>query len=356
MKILLISLAGIGDTLIATPLIHELRQHFPGAQLDVFVLWAGSRDLIEDNPHVSRVYQKNLITAGAAASLPFLWSLRRRRYDVTINTHPQSRLAYRAIARVIGAPLRLSHAYDHHGWLDRRCVNRTVPQDYSIHGIENNLRLLELLDLKPALPSHEMELFLSDQEIAWAHDYVKQQGLQGRRLLGVHVGSGGTKNLALKRWPLDHYKQLLQAFRKSHPEAPVLLFGGPGEEAAHRELTGFLQDTEVLVPATGNIRQAAALMRSCHSFLSVDTALMHLAAAMKVPHQLVIEAPTLNVTNLPWGNPHRIIPNPAVAGRNLEFYRYDGKPIKGTDEELKAIMASVSVDSVLQVLDEVFRE
>ena len=46
MKILLIAMSGIGDTLIATPLIHELRANFPNAQIDVLVMWAGAKDLI----------------------------------------------------------------------------------------------------------------------------------------------------------------------------------------------------------------------------------------------------------------------------------------------------------------------
>ena len=51
-----------------------------------------------------------------------------------------------------------------------------------------------------------------------------------------------------------------------------------------------------------SVRETAALMKRCSAFLSVDTALMHIAAAVKVPNQIVIEAPTLNVTNWPYGN------------------------------------------------------
>ena len=46
MKILVISLAGIGDTLLATPLIRELRANFPAATIDVLTMWAGSKDLM----------------------------------------------------------------------------------------------------------------------------------------------------------------------------------------------------------------------------------------------------------------------------------------------------------------------
>jgi hypothetical protein len=60
----------------------------------------------------------------------------------------------------------------------------------------------------------------------------------------------------------------------------------------------------------------------------------------------VIEAPTLNVTNWPYGNPFTLVPNPVVNGRGLDYYRYDGGDIKGTREELIAAMESVKVSDV----------
>jgi ADP-heptose:LPS heptosyltransferase len=82
----------------------------------------------------------------------------------------------------------------------------------------------------------------------------------------------------------------------------------------------------------------------------VDTALMHIAAAVKVPNQIVIEAMTLNATNLPYGNPFTLIKNPAVNGRNLDYYRYDGGDIKGTREELIACMAAVKIEDVFETV------
>ncbi len=73
---------------------------------------------------------------------------------------------------------------------------------------------------------------------------------------------------------------------------------------------------------------------------------------MKVPHQIVIEAMTLNPTNYPYGNNFKMVPNPVVNGRNLDYYRYNGKPIQGTDEELMAAMASVKVEDVYRAVME----
>jgi ADP-heptose:LPS heptosyltransferase len=349
-KILVISLAGIGDTFFATPLIHELRKNFPDAAIDVAVKEAGAKDLLENNPHVQRVFYKNLLRCGKFEALRFFGSLRKNRYDISINTHPQSRRIYRIAARIVGAKIRLSHAYECSGALDKLLINRTIPQDYSRHAVENNLVLLSLLDVKPRLTAHHYEIFLTEAEKAWAEDFIAREKLSARPLLGVHVGSGGTKNLALRRWPLENYIELARRLRQSQPELAVLFFGGPEEKTGHEKIQTALGGKNLFFPKTENLRQAAALIGKCAAFLSVDTALMHVAAAMKVRGQIVIETPTWNKPVEPYANPFTLVKNPAVAGRNLEFYRYDGGDIKGTREELLACMKSVKVTEVLATL------
>lgn len=354
MKILVIAMSGIGDTLIATPLFDELRANFPDARIDALVMWAGAKDLLEGNPHVHRVWQKNMIKDGPWKGLPFLLGIRREHYDISINAHTQGRLAYRGTAALIGAKLRVGHAYENTRAWERVLIHKTVPEDYTVHSVENNNRLLPLIGARVRLPRHEMKLVLTSAEQQWASDYIAQQQFGGRKILGVHVGSGGTKNLALKRWPLNHWIELLKRLTSSHPELAIVLFGGPEEKEPHARIRREVPATNLFTPESRNLRQAGALMQHCHAFVSVDTALMHLAAAMKVPNQIVIEAPTLNATNVPYGNPFTLVPNPAIGGRNLEYYRYNGKPIQGTDEELIALMSSVTVDAVHAAIARVF--
>jgi len=352
MKILVISYAGIGDTVFATPLIHELRSNFPQAEIDALVRWNGSKDLLEENPHLSSVQQKDFLTAGQGESLRMLWQLRRRKYDYSFNTHPQSRVIYRALARFINARVRVSHQYDNASAVDRLLVNHTFTQDYGKHAVENNLVLLEAAGARPRMPRHEYEIFLSPAELQWAADFIAQHNWGRRKRLGVHVGSGGTKNLALRRWPLDHFLALFHELRRAHPELGVLLFGGPAEQKDHQIVRAQTNRDQVLIAQTANLRQAAALLKHCDLFLSVDTNLMHLAAAMKVPRLLVIETPTWNKPIEPYGSSFTLIPNPVVAGRNLDYYRYDGRGIRGSPAELRRCMTSVTVQAVYQALDQ----
>jgi len=233
MKILVISLAGIGDTLIATPLLRELRANFSGATIDVLAMWPGAKDLLENNPHVNRGFPKNFLKIGRFETLKFLWSLRRERYQLSVNTHPQSRIHYRIAAFLVGAPVRISHEYDGFNWLDRRLVTGTLPQDYARHSIENNFDVLAAHRRAEKITAHEMEIFLTADEEEFAEEFLAKNKLSGKKILGVHVGSGGTKNLPLKTLAVEKLCRAGPKIEQERPDIRVLLFGGPEEAKDH---------------------------------------------------------------------------------------------------------------------------
>jgi ADP-heptose:LPS heptosyltransferase len=351
-KILVISLAGIGDTLIATPLIHELRENFSDATIDVLVRWTPAKDLLAGNPHVRRVLACDFFEAGAPAFLKSMLGLRHEHYDVSINVHPQSKVIYRVVARIIGATRRLSHIYDNSTFLDDLLMTHKLAQDYTIHSADNNLKLLSLLGKAPKLAQHGFELFLTPEEITAAKNIADRNKLASRRVVGIHVGSGKTKNLRMKRWPVENYITLIQRLTSARPDVTVLLFGGPEEQAENARIAAEAAHPNLVIPKTRSIREAGALMKHCEVFLSVDNAMMNFAAAMKVPKQVLIESMAFGPTLEPYGRPYRLVKNPAVHGRNLDYYRYDGKGIRGTEQELRRIMEAVTVDDVSAALTE----
>lgn len=353
MKILVISLAGIGDTILATPLIRELRANFPKARIEALVMWSGSRDILAGNPALDEVHFKNLMSCPKREALGYLARLRARNYDVSINTHPQSRVHYRLTAWYIGAAQRFSHTYECCGFWDRLLITKAIPQDYTVHTVENNLRLLSLMGDQSQQTEHSLEVFLKEPERTWAAGFLCEHKLEDRPWIGVHVGSGGTKNLTLKRWPLAQYRALFHKISKSRPDVTIVLFGGPGEETEINSIIAEHEPGRVIYAHTPNLMSAGALLEKAPAFLSVDTALMHLAAAVRTPGQVVIEAPTLNVTNYPYANPFKLVANPAVGGRNLDYYKYDGGGIKGTTGELVRCMESVTPEMVFAALAEV---
>jgi ADP-heptose:LPS heptosyltransferase len=229
-------------------------------------------------------------------------------------------------------------------------VTDSLDQDYGVGCAENNLRLLEMVGCPVEPGPWTYGLHLEPAEMEWAENWERQAGLAGKPWLGIHVGSGGTKNLALRRWPLASWIELVQGLQVARPEVPVVAFGGPDEREAHERLQKRAPSGAVLFPPTPDLRHAAALVGRASAFVSVDTAFMHLAAARGVPHQCVIQTPTLNPPVYPMRPDWTWIPNPAVGDRALDYYRYDGRPIAGTNTELERVMDSVRPGTVLDAV------
>ena len=345
-KVLVISFAGIGDCVLTTPLFRVLSEQMPAAKIDVLVRWPGATDLLRGCPYLNEIFcERNTL-----GKLGLLWRLRRTHYDISINAYPQSKIEYRIIAWFINAYKRLSHRYDNYSRLDNKLITLSLDQDYGIHCVLNTLNLLKLLNLQSPKEPIAPEILLSASDEQWAESFDNQHQFAGKLLLGMHVGSGTTKNLVLKRWPLSHYVQLIQNLLAVDLGVTVLLFGGPEEKEANAEILKAVGSPRVIGVPSRTIKQATATLKKCDVFLSVDNLFMHLAAMVKVPQQIVIESPTFNKTVEPYHRPYRLVRNPMVAGRNLQYYRFDGRNVQGTKEHLLECMRSISPEAVLDEL------
>ena len=352
MKVLVISFAGIGDCVLATPLFRALSQQMPAAEVDVLVRWPGAAGLLQSCPYLNEIFCE----PNTLGKLRLLWRLRRTHYDISINAYPQSKIEYRVIAWFINAHRRLSHRYDNYSRLDDNLIPLSLDQDYGIHCVQNSLNLLKLLNLQSPSEPIAPEIVLSASDEQWAESFVSQPAFAGKLLLGIHVGSGTTKNLVLKRWPVSHYIQLIRNLLAVDLAVTVLLFGGPEEKEANAEILKAVESPQVIMVPSRTIKQAIAVLKKCDVFLSVDNLFMHLAAMAKVPQQIVIESPTFNKTVEPYHRPYRLVRNPMVAGRNLQYYRFDGRNVQGTREHLLECMKSISPEAVFAELQQALAE
>src|SRR5881409_2560845 len=81
-NILVIKLRYIGDVLLATPVLHALRDRFPDTRLTMLVN-RGTEDILKWNPDVNEVLTVDRGTP--AAQLRLLGELRRRRFDCVLD-------------------------------------------------------------------------------------------------------------------------------------------------------------------------------------------------------------------------------------------------------------------------------
>jgi lipopolysaccharide heptosyltransferase II len=85
-RILIIQTAFIGDVILATPLISEMKRLFPQAEIDVLVK-KGNGPLLENDPHVHRLFQFDKKAGKVKEILRLRKEFRKRRYDLAVNLH-----------------------------------------------------------------------------------------------------------------------------------------------------------------------------------------------------------------------------------------------------------------------------
>ena len=304
LRILVLCLPGIGDTLLFTPALRLLRKQFPAARIWALVMFRGSQQVLERNPHVDRVILWEFLKEGFVRSLKFLWTLRRQHFDISVIAYPANRIEYSLVHFLIGARRRYGHRYHHRDLSSMNVLHgRTIREDDERHNVEENLALLRLLGIEAENPNG-LELYLSAEDQAWARQWLQEQRLEGARLIGFHAGTAELKNQARRRWPVERFAALGDRLAEEL-DAQILIFGGPDEESLKERLQGGMSRSGLIVSGT-TMRQTAALIEHCDLFVSNDSALMHTAAAMKVPC-VVIFGPTNPKWVYPYGTSYRIV-------------------------------------------------
>jgi heptosyltransferase-2 len=340
-RIVALPLYGIGDVLMTTPALRNIKQKL-GASITYLHMFQSTKEILEGNPFVDENIHFPFLDAGRAASVRFLLKFRGR-FDASINFYPSNRRDYSLAAFIIGSPVRIGHRYDTYDLRELNFLkNRTVRERAGLHNVEENMRLLELLGGGEAVAG-PMEIYLNDEETEFASGWLKERAIEGARLIGIHAGASAFKNHYNKRWPADRFAGLIAELGCRYPDAAFLVFGGPEEEElkeALREASGIARRAHNV---RGGIRQSAALVQRCRAFVTNDSGLMHMAAALQVP-TVAIFGPTNPAWVRPWMCPHRVVSLGPHCG---PCFRYSPAPLRCREEKDFSCLAGIGVDDVL---------
>lgn len=306
MKILVIALSGIGDAIMFSPALRLLKEHYPSAEIDMLTMFRGAAEIYERLPDISTVHLWDFLKKGKLASLLFLGQLRRKKYDVSITAFPANRWQYNAITRLIGAQKRLGTDYlnlnaQSMPWL----LTDRIQEEDALHNVEENCKLVELLGVKIPQEIPPLQLRLSDADDAGTAAWLSERSISiDKPIIGFHAGSAIFKNQINKRWAWERYAELSILLRREYG-ASVLLFGGP-EERELNDMIAANSDGSALVVTTPSIMSSIALMKRCALFVSNDSGLMHIAAALPLP-LVSIFGYTSHIHTRPWTPRYEVV-------------------------------------------------
>ncbi len=345
-KIIITPLIGLGDVLMTTPALELLKKNLPDSLVTYCTMNRGTYEVLRGNPDIDRLVYYPMLGPNKAVAT---WQLLREssgRYDVSINFYPSNRIHYNLFSLLTLAPKRIGHTYLRMNFSQANWIKtKTIVEDDTKHCVEENVALLPFLGIDPAgalIPN--LKLCLDDKEIEEGRAF-RRKNAESRPLVGVHAGTSVFKGHAARRWPKECFAELI----RGTPDAHFILFGTAEEGDANRYIVEAAAETHrVTLADDKTIRQVAAIIRACDFFITNDSGLMHIAAAMVTP-VIALIGPTNPAYIYPWGVEHRLITAPTPC---RHCFRYSPKPLRCTNPVQFECLTAITVESVAGVTKE----
>lgn len=147
-------------------------------------------------------------------------------------------------------------------------------------------------------PLEPPSIRLTRRELEWAESMLTRSFMEMPICLGIQCGS----TVPQKCWPAENFGEVMAEMGRRHPEICVISFGN-GAEWQSAEHARRVAENVSWIEGVGewSIRQTLAMLSCCDLFLSGDTGLMHMAAAVGTP-TVSIFGPTSAMRRAPTHN------------------------------------------------------
>ena len=303
-NILVVRLRLIGDVVLTTPLLGALRRAYPDGRI-AYLVEPAAAPVLRGNPCID-----SLIVVPHARGLrrlrhdfSFARSLRRERFDITIDLHGGPRAGLFTLAS--GAPMRIGYTITGRTWVYTHVVKRT-PDNAPRHAVRNQWDLLGPLGIGP--PDRTLDAVTMPEDPAAAASVARrlgEAGIDGHPLVVIHVSAGNP----FRRWPPRSFEKLVTQLARGNPHRRIVLTSGPSDSTVAREIaaaarTG-LGPLATALPDIGefDLAELRALVGRAAMYIGGDSGPLHLAATTNTPI-VALFGPTLAERSMPWRNPH----------------------------------------------------
>lgn len=300
-----------GDVLLASPVFTTLARAAPHVEIDALV-YRETAPMLENHPAIARVFtidrdvKRRGVFAQMAAERRLLAELRARRYDLLIHLteHPRG-LALAHLLRPRFAVTR-ERSDDARLWRTRFTHFYRLPRNTPRHAVEANLDALRRIGVYPDVADKRLVLVPTPEAGARAEALLAEHGLAPRSFVHAHPGS----RWLFKCWPAASTASLFDRIVADGHRIVVTGAPDPRERALVDAILNAAspQTRARLADLTGQLtlHELAALTASARAFVGVDSAPMHIAAAMGTP-TLALFGPSGEHEWGPWMVAQRVV-------------------------------------------------
>lgn len=267
-KILVVTIAHMGDAVLATPVTRSLKKKFPSATVDLLV-----RPLTEDaakhNPYVDHVlvYEQDHAQKNSTDLQKFIHLLQSKSYDLALSLNDDTISAM--LIGLSGARYRIGYENDS----QIKCFTHTVAAPTKIlHQSERQLEILKPLGLMHQ-DSH-IEFNVSTNEM---NSLYHKLDLNSTKPIVVLCPFSSHLH---KNWIVENWVTVMNHLAKKNQ---CILIGSNQEISAMQSMNAKADNVALIAAGKLTLGESAALIKSAKIFITVDTGPMHIAQAFDTP-------------------------------------------------------------------------
>ncbi len=266
----------LGDLIMATPVLHDLRMRFPYANITAMCV-EPIATLLDHDPNVDQLFRFTRISGWFhnIHGYHILEPLRHNEYDLGIlltNSLSSAWWFWRGQVKY-----RIGYIGHCRRWLLNEAL--PLPTNYETqHLVTTYKHLLEPLGvpISDSMPG----IYITESEMAAARNLLANRGVKpGDVLIGVNPGAAFG---SAKCWLPERFREVTASLL-ANPSYRIVYFGDSAGAPIVNDICYGLPDHVINLAGKTSIRELAALIKCCRVLLTNDSGPMHMAAALGVP-------------------------------------------------------------------------
>ena len=344
-RVLVVKLRHHGDVLLTSPVFSALKAHAPQVKIDALV-YADTAEMLTEHPAINTVHTIDKLwkKAGTWAHLRAEWALLRRlmtaRYDLIISLTDHPRSAW--ITRLCAPRFAVTKKVKRRGrWWTKAFTHFIESPGHALrHTVESHLDALRRLGVYPTPIESRLRLVPGKAAEERVAGFLAGLAFGDDLFIHIHPAS----RWQFKCWTVEKMAQLINQF---HADGRHVVLTSAPDSSELQMIDAILEKLDQ--PAFSlagklSLKELAALTGRAKLFIGVDSAPMHIAAAMETP-SVVLFGPSGDKEWGPWKVRQRLIVSENHACRPCGLDGCGGGKISDC-------LVSLSVDRVYRAAEE----
>ena len=278
-RVLVVRLRSIGDTVLSTPSLIELRRFLPAARVDMLLEdWVAS--VLDGFDAID-----NVISVGSSNSARFTTArqLRSRKYDVAINLHGGTTATFFTFAS--GARYRIGFENYQYAFFHNILVGS--PAEYwgraRVHSVEQQLALLGSIGV-PVRKDVRTSLAITTAAVESLEERVSARSAQSLSQIGPFALVHPAAAFATKQWSVENFARTVEFLRSKGLNAVAIAANderGVLDELQAETGVPLLTFDDLTLP------EITALASKASLFVGNDSGIAHIASAVGTPSVVI---------------------------------------------------------------------